>query len=218
MKIFFQNVRGANTKQAVVCLWYNYLDRNLVPSCYQQYQGVSIPDRNRNLKWWWIIVGVRAGYKSKQLSVFDSPDLDMVWLRVQISTVHLLYRNSFGTYIHQLLKSFPGQRGADFRVWRQNHLARRLQPLNERTFNGSSMSPSNYINDDPVNVNGDFVQTTSCFDLSQFNTVLNANGRFLDLMPSDIESSKISCVQTEIILSDRIDVQHPPQQFDSNMP
>ena len=76
-----------------------------------------------------------------------------------------------------------------------------------------SLIPSNYLRDDLDDANAAFVHLLSCFNIQQFNRFPNCNGRFLDLVLTDLEPSKATCIEPSIILCDIIDAHHPPLQL-----
>lgn len=246
MKIYVQNIRGANTKARFIrpsiqsCVYdiiilletwlqAGFCNSELFPPSSQRHRNFNVYRRDRDLDLTGkqtgggIIIGVRAGYKSERLLAFECPNLEMVWLRVDgeyplyICSCYMPDRSNHAQY-SSFLKAFHDNIAlipeSDARIMLVGDFNLNTVDWN---WNGRYMTPTNYLNDDPGNVNADFIHTANCFDLCQFNSTSNANGRYLDLLLTDIECSKIRCIVPDTVLSDRVDSHHPPLQFDVNM-
>lgn len=70
--------------------------------------------------------------------------------------------------------------------------------------------PVEYLTDDASHINANFIHSLNFLDLRQYNKTPNVNGRHLDLLLRDNDPSMICGVRPDLVLSDKIDVLHPP--------
>ena len=93
-----------------------------------------------------------------------------------------------------------------------------LSSIKWQSMANGSLSPVEYLSNDLNGMNAAFVQSTECFSLLQFNDNQNHVGRILDLFLSDICPEQIKCTSPATILSEPVDIHHPPFQVDVDIP
>lgn len=240
MLLYYQNVRGVNTKALdirrnieacpydVIALCETWMQpgfhtSELFPPFTDNQRNFIVYRNDRNLvltgkqTGGGVLVGVRANIPSRRMFEFESPDLEMVWVRMQLDVtvyvccIYLPDRKITSAY-HRFFKSLSDNIAAipdmDSNILIVGDL--NLASINWIRQAGGIFEPNDYLRDDPGDVNAAFVHTLTCFELTQFNGLSNAYGRHLDLVLSDFESSKIRCQGPRMILSDKVDAHHPP--------
>ena len=242
MRIYFQNIRGVNTRahhvrSAIEGCSYDIIllcetwmqpgfnNAELFPTGPNVQKNFIVYRKDRDLvrtgkkTGGGVVIAVRASIRSSRMFEFeyDHSDLEMIWVRLQLDIpvylccAYLPDRAMSATY-HRFFKSLS------------NNIASITEPdakiliscdLNMPSITWTLQSsgfcePTEYLLDDTGDANAALIHTTNCFDLKQYNRYPNANGRYLDLVLSDIEPSMIGCYEPSMILSDHVDAHHPP--------
>ena len=156
-----------------------------------------------------------------RLKTFESPDLEDVWiyLDLEIPTyvccIYISDRSVSAPYMSFFKSLFDNMahiKDPDFKVIIYGDF--NLASIQWSPNLDGSFSPAEYLLNDVNGINSVFVQTTSCFNLLQYNGTQNQLGRTLDLLLTDIDPEHLSCVAPSPILSEPIDAHHPPFQMD----
>lgn len=240
--LYYQNVRGLNSKTNlllplislliydIICFTETWLTDGFNSSEIFPSDKYSVyrKDRNRGLTGKDSGGGVLIAIKNKKhlnvqrLYSFERPELEMVWLRIGYETpIYLcctyLPQRSIYAHYNNFLKSLQDNVAAISLQDKEYNILIcgdfNLPSIDWALQSNGSLSPVNYLLNDLHGTNTDFVHTMSCFELSQFNHHRNSNGRILDLVLSDLPSSKISCHEPLLVLCPIIDSNHPPVQL-----
>lgn len=239
MRLFFQNIRGANGKchliypmscaqtYDVICFVETWLqpgfaDSELLPT---DHYMVFRCDRKLELAGkstgGGVLVATKASLCAKRLPKFELPELEIVWVRLEteipvyVCCVYLPNRSSAGAYLN-FIKSLQDNIAAieenDFRILICGDF--NLSTINWLLKADGSLEPFDYLANDLHGTNSELIHGMNCFNLQQFNRLTNSNNRILDLALSDIDPAMIKCSTPVLPLCSIVDTHHPPYQLD----
>lgn len=238
MKLYYQNVRGLNGKchlilplvsmltYDIICwtetwLQSGFADGEVIPTTFYT---VHRKDRNLNLtgraSGGGVLIATKVGLNARRLPGFESPDLEIVWLRIPTAVptylccIYLPARSISAPYI-SFVKSLQDNisiiEEEDYRLLICGDF--NLPTLSWLLHSDGYLELHDYLAGDLHGTNAEIVHAMNCFELRQFNRLTNCNNRILDLALSDLPASEINCTEPDLILCSLMDRHHPPYQL-----
>lgn len=244
LELYYQNVRGLNGKfnhllplisllcYDIICFTETWLREDFNSSLIFPPNQYQVYRKDRNLHssdkstGGGVLIALKNNLKADRLYGFEHPNLEMVWIRVNlIIPVYLcnIYfpNRSMAENYHTFLKVLQDNIASIESSVKDYHVIIcgdfNLSTIEWENHSNGTLFPINYLNNDLHGINAEIVHSMNCFELNQFNYISNTNNRILDLILSDLSPHNIRCTEPVTILCPFIDNHHPPVQVSINV-
>ena len=155
------------------------------------------------------MIAAKNGLKPRRLPHFERPDLEMVWICLELSTpiyvccIYLPERamaTPYTNFVKAMHDNVASIREMDYHLLVLGDF--NLSPINWSVCGDGSLDPGDYSTQDLNDTNAEMMHLMSCFNLKQFNRVFNPRNRILDLALTDFSPANVSCDEHEIMKSE----------------
>lgn len=227
--IFYQNVRGLNTKISQVRMFANASEFDLI-SFTETWLSESVSSseifnqryqvfrRDRGSRGGGSLTAVKSDIIAMRMNDFECADSDDVWIRLKTNEGYLyvctVYLPPHNAHSIPLIQNFLKQTYDNLSRIEDSAKVLILGDFNMKhlTWTRSEslhLEPSGYEGRD---VYEDLIDIMNCFGIENFNCIPNRDSRFLDLILSNVSLGQID-LKVSHVQACRIDHYHPPLEL-----